>query len=813
MKTNRLLSALCAFVSVFALNLATCSAQCSWDVTFIDPNAYTPTPISIYVVGGDIFGDEIAALIVNTGNDTVRGLIWYKLSVVDENHQQEIENNYIDISRMNANGYLAPGESIGYWDLISVEQHAQMGFVFPYDICFEIYDSTTTATCASDCLKLTDCDGERVITITEDHKCQNQPYDFFGQPITYAGTYHHYDTTDNCILHYILHFTATFYFPQPTITISGDTAFCEGGATTLTAIADHSFYNGSSGFHLLWNNGITTPSIHVTTSGVWSVTATYSYCTASRDITVTVLPNPEIQLSGDFQHCDGTPVELLLTPEEGADITWSDGTTGNQFITGESGSYSVSVTGENGCVSSSTFDVVSGFPSQSDVSMTVYYYLLLNGTIYAQSGDYVCVIPNDAGCDSIVNLHLTVLQPWDAMIYYDTTCVGSRYTQHALDTVFTSAGNYAIPLSTTSALQLHVIDYTPHIICSGEMLPCGNDTVILTVDREADSYHWNNNFTAPSITVTQAGYYAVTITTDNGCEVASDYIQVGHSDLLSNTPELCMTLINFDNYPMITWYKNNAKAVSYKIYRMTDNSGEYKAFNYYYPTEGLPDHWAYEWFDGPNANQHIFTYRVSALDECGRESEWSDPVSPMLLNISLTYSNVPVIHLEWSPYIGAEVSYYRVVHNSTTIATTTELYYDIPCMTSYNVHRGYYYIEAVIDHECSFREYVGNTLVTFTQPHSNRINFQPTQMIENPGGPLLSVFPNPASDLLNIQITGCPTPSATIEIYDLYGRLITRESFTGDLIQINTSSYKSGVYVVRAMKEDGVIGYCKFVKQ
>lgn len=812
MKTKFFLSVL--FVAVTLFMVTPCAAQCSWEVTFIDAYTYTPTPISIFVVGEHEYYDEIAVQITNTGSDTARGTFWYRLFVADENHQVEIENNYIDLSRMTDSGYLAPGEYTLLWSLFSYEIYASMGFELPFNVCCEVYDSATNETCDSACLLLTDCNGERVITITEDHKCQNQPYDFFGQPITEAGTYHHYDTTDNCILHYILRFTATFYFPQPTITISGDATFCEGGETTLTAIADYNSYNGSSNFHLQWNNGITTPSIHVTTSGVWSVTATYSYCTASRDITVTVLPNPEIQLSSDFQHCDGTPVEVLLTTENGADITWSDGTTDNQFITGESGSYSVSVTGENGCVSSSTFDVVSGFPSQSNVSMTVYYYFLLNGTVYSQSGDYVCVIPNASGCDSIINLHLTILQTWDATIYYDTTCVGTRYTQHSLDTVFNSAGNYAIPLSATSALQLHVIEYTPHIICSREMLPCGNDTVILTVDKEAVSYHWNNNATDPSIAVTQAGYYAVTITADNGCEVASDYIQVGHSDLLSNTPELCMTLIDFDNYPMITWNKNNTKAVAYRIYRMTDNSGEYKAFDYYYPTEGLPDHWAYEWFDGNNhTNQYIYTYRISALDECGRESEWSIPVSPMLLNISLTYSNVPVIHLEWSPYIGAEVSYYRVVHNSTTIATTTELYYDIPCMTSYNVHRGYYYIEAVIDHECSFREYVGNTLVTFTQPHSNRINFQPTQMIENPGGPLLSVFPNPASDLLNIQITGCPTPSATIEIYDLYGRLITREFCTENLLQINTSEYKSGVYIVRVFTESAVVGYSKFVKR
>lgn len=812
MKTKNFLSAL--FVAATFFMVTPCTAQCSWEATFVDAYSYPSyPPISTFVVGEHEYGDEIAVQITNTGSDTARGTFWYRLFVADENHQMEIENNYIDLSRMTDSGYLAPGDHIFYADLFNYEYYGSLGFELPFNVCFEIYDSATNETCHTSCLELVYCDGERVITITEDHKCQNQPYDFFGQPITEAGTYHHYDTTDNCILHYILHFTVSFYFPQPTITISGDTEFCEGGSTTLTAIADHSSYNGSPSFHLLWSNGVTTPSIHVTSEGVWSVTATYSYCTASKDVTISVLPNPEIQLLGDLQHCDGTPVELLLTTEEGAGIAWSDGTTGNQFTTEQSGSYTVTVTGENGCVSNSTFDVVSGLPSQSNVSMTAYYYFILNGIVYSQSGDYVCVIPNAVGCDSVINLHLTIYWPWDAIIYYDTACAGARYTQHNMDTVFVNTGDYAIALSATSALQLHVIECAPLILCSGEMSPCGNDSVTLTVNREAEAYHWNTGETTRSITVTQTGYYAVTITTGNGCELASNYIQVGHSDLLPNVPEICMTLTDFEDWNMITWNKNNANAVAYRIYRMTDNSGEYKAIDYYYPIEGLPDHWAYEWFDGSDlTNQHIYTYRISALDECGRESEWSIPISPMLLKISLIQSDTPMIHLEWSPYIGAEVSHYRIVHRSFE-RTTTELYYDIPYVFPYDALNGNFYIEAIIDHECSYREMVGSSIITFTQPHSNRVNFQPTQSIENHDIPMLSIFPNPASDVLNIRIGNLLTPSTTIEIYDLYGRLITQESCYEDLLQVNLSQYKSGVYIIRAFTENKVVGYGKFVKE
>ena len=784
-------------------------AQCSWEATFLNPYVSSPTPISVFVVGEhENFGDYYDVSILNTGEDTARGNIGFKVFLTDGNHQLEIVNNLIDLSRATDSGYLAPGEYIIYSGIFSVPT----GYNLPCNLCSEIFDSATNETCHTVCLQLTDCIGERVITIEEDHRCQNQPYDFFGQPITQVGTYHHYDTTDNCILHYILYFTGGFYFPQPTITISGDTSFCEGGSTTLTAIADHSSYNNSGNFHLLWNNGVTTPNIHVTTSGVWSVTASYSYCTASQDITVTVLPNPEIQLSGDFQNCEGNPVELLVTTEEGAEITWSDGTTGNQFTTGQSGDYSVTVTGENGCVSSNTFEAVVGLPSQGDASLTAYYYYILNGTVCTQSGEYSYVIPNATGCDSVVHLHLTILWSWDAIVYSDTTCAGTKYTQHGLDTVFAHAGDYAIPLTATTALQLHVVESTPHILCSSEMAPCGNDTVILTVDKDAVSYQWNTSATTPSIMIRQSGYYAVTITNSYGCELASEYVHVGQSDLLPNSPEFCMGLVTSDGYHMMEWYKNNGNAVAYRIYRMTDNSGRYSVAGYYYP-EDQPDHWAYIWDDTfINMNQH-YTYRVCALDSCGRESEWSAPVAPMHLTLSTVYGSDTSLHLQWTPYIGTEVPCYRLYHNGTCVCTTSELFYDIHHLLPNNPFFGYYYVEAIVNPECSYRDYNGTTLVTYTQPRSNLVNFNALQITENGEAPLLVVFPNPTSDVLNIQISGLPFSSVTIEIYDMYGRLITQESHSGDLLQVDVSKYKAGGYIVRAFTKNAMIGYSKFVKR
>ncbi|WP_141259314.1 T9SS type A sorting domain-containing protein, partial [Flavobacterium aquatile] len=69
----------------------------------------------------------------------------------------------------------------------------------------------------------------------------------------------------------------------------------------------------------------------------------------------------------------------------------------------------------------------------------------------------------------------------------------------------------------------------------------------------------------------------------------------------------------------------------------------------------------------------------------------------------------------------------------------------------------------------------------------------------------LSLFPNPAKDVVSVQYNLDAT-SAKLEVYDIAGRSISTNvlsSSVGDL-QLNTSSYPSGVYIV-VVKQDGVL--------
>lgn len=809
MKPKLLIFAALTAIAAFMFNFATLNAQCRWTTEIYHPNSLieNPEPVTTWVV--DAYTEELVFMgeVINSGSDTAYGLVNYRVYITnDDNVQYELHRETIDLSQLSP-GYLAPGEGIMissyFWDngtfYMTLDDVSQMFFFYPYQICIEVFDpeiSMSTA-CDRSCMTVTDCDGNRDIYMDANF-CEGQSYDFFGQQITQEGTYFHYDTTEYCVVRYILN--VTWVFPNPNIILSGNTYFCEDGSTVLTASSNMLYPR------FVWSDGTTTPSIDIHSPGLWTVTVSYGAynCSSTMSVNVEELPKPEIQLVGDLQHCDGTPVELSLPMDGIAEAYWSNGTTGGSFSTDQTGHYSVTAAGDNGCISSAEFDVVVGQPSSATLTITEDYYYTLNGTVYTASGNYICIIPNATGCDSVITLQLTITHPNSATVTYDTTCVGKSFAQYGLDMVFDEAGDYAFGLSSTHALQLHVVDYHPSIIASEIMDPCEHNPVVLSVDCEAEHYSWNTGPLTPTLTVTQPGYYAVTVSNRYGCEVSAEYVQVGGSASLSNCPDFCMVSVTPAGYSVMNWTPNNANARAYNIYRMVDGDGVYQLAATVVDENVWTDYIIH-------ADQHHLTYRISAVDACGAESAWSDPISPMHLYINLNSDNT--IHLSWTEYQGHPVSVYNIKHHLAVdllVGTTTETWFDVPADIDIP-YGGYYYIEAVTNCGCTLQY----GTVTVSEPRSNRIDTSSVGIVENVPvqTPALKVYPNPTTGLLNVKVMNNTSALITLEVYDLYGRLVERATGENDHFQINTTSYSSGVYIIRAWQNGAFLGYEKFVKR
>jgi hypothetical protein len=107
--------------------------------------------------------------------------------------------------------------------------------------------------------------------------------------------------------------------PLPEINIEGNTVICYGGTTTLTATGGASY---------LWNTGATTASITVTPAATTEysvVVTTDKGCVDSKKVTVLVNDKPIINISGTTEICFGQ--ETTLTASGGANFKWSTGET------------------------------------------------------------------------------------------------------------------------------------------------------------------------------------------------------------------------------------------------------------------------------------------------------------------------------------------------------------------------------------------------------------------------------------------------------------------------------------------------------
>lgn len=135
--------------------------------------------------------------------------------------------------------------------------------------------------------------------------------------------------------------------PAATVSTSGPTTFCQGGAVTLSAPA---------GFNYSWSNGSTARTINVTNNGTFTVTVSASggCSSVSSPVAVTVNNNPgaTISTSGPTTFCTGGSV--TLTAGGGSTYTWSNGQVGSSITVNASGSYSVTTANQFGCAATST---------------------------------------------------------------------------------------------------------------------------------------------------------------------------------------------------------------------------------------------------------------------------------------------------------------------------------------------------------------------------------------------------------------------------------------------------------------------------
>jgi hypothetical protein len=286
--------------------------------------------------------------------------------------------------------------------------------------------------------------------------------------------------------------------PAAFITSSGSTTFCQGGSVTLTAPS-------GVGYNYLWSSGATTQSITAATSGTYSltVTATGGCSVTSLPTTVTVLPIPTATIfpTGAINICSGTNV--TLSTGSAVSYVWSNGAITPTVSVNASGTYSVTLTGTNGCTVTSALSTVTVTPVPSAV-------------ITANGPTNIC----DGGS---VGLSVPTAQSY---------LWSNGATTQAITA--TSTGNYSVTAtngicSTTSTPTYVNFNPVPSstVTASGPTTFCQGGNVTLTAPAgNSFTYLWSNGATTQSITVAASGTHSVTVSNSFNCSSSSTPITV-----------------------------------------------------------------------------------------------------------------------------------------------------------------------------------------------------------------------------------------------------------------------------------------------
>lgn len=131
-----------------------------------------------------------------------------------------------------------------------------------------------------------------------------------------------------------------------------DTLLCGiSDALTIDATWAHPFQTPS----YLWSTGETTPSITVSSNGLYTVEVVLP-CSTLFDTVDVRFGGPHFDLGPDVSTCDDVPVELDSGPLSGR-LLWSTGDTTQRITVGEAGTYTLVVTDSLGCASSDVITV------------------------------------------------------------------------------------------------------------------------------------------------------------------------------------------------------------------------------------------------------------------------------------------------------------------------------------------------------------------------------------------------------------------------------------------------------------------------
>lgn len=345
----------------------------------------------------------------------------------------------------------------------------------------------------------------------------------------------------------------------PVIAFSGNTSVCAGASTSITASGANSY---------VWSTGIQTATVSLNQAGMYYVTATNNnQCSSTDSVLIVVNPNPDVQITGDNYICIGGTT--TLTASGAQTYQWNTEEVSASIAVSPTANTTYTVVGydSNGChTSASKVMSVKALPTVSVSGSTTICagkftiltasggssYVWSTGKVGnsltispSASQSFVVTATNDFGCSASLEVPVTVNPlPTVNFVGNTTMCAGSTTSVtaeggiayawstggHNATINISSAGTYTVTVTNaqncTRTDSVYVtVNPNPNVQIEGPNYICVGDVTSLTVSG-AQTYHWNTDETATTISVAPATTttYSVTGYDTNGCSTTTSKV-------------------------------------------------------------------------------------------------------------------------------------------------------------------------------------------------------------------------------------------------------------------------------------------------
>ena len=337
--------------------------------------------------------------------------------------------------------------------------------------------------------------------------CEGESFDFNGQMLTTAGTYTDVlPAANGCdstvTLNLFVGQTSTTTLSE---TICAGDSFPFGGQTLTMAGTYQDLQTGAAGCDSMI-------TLTLSVNPVADTTINASICTgATYDV-----GGQSFSASGTYTidlmtaaNCDST-ITLVLTVDNQVTLTQNEFLCPGEDVTirgttyNSAGQFVLSIPGSSGqCDTSLTLDIAVGITSDTSISATICEgeSFPFDGRNLSTAGSYSATLTNNTGCDSTINLALTVLPATR-----DTTvaqiCDGDSYSFDGR--TFSASGNYSATFTSANgcdSLVTLALTVTPPLSSNTSQSICVGQSYVLGGQ-----------------TFTTTGIYDVGFTTTTGCD-------------------------------------------------------------------------------------------------------------------------------------------------------------------------------------------------------------------------------------------------------------------------------------------------------